>query len=212
MMTRRKRPQSPGVFRLLVAVGIGGMAAAGTGCSPVSLMPSLDDELRAGLAHMVESAQDDLWSYRDSLATAPEATLAEIDFVSDARPSYLDPTFVPDGGVYTVLGVSSSPDGSTLTLATSAGAESGGGFFYQSRSAAVCFALRFPVGERAIHTDTSDCTDGHGHGLRDLADYARHGDPIPLDDFDVRRTVTEVDFAPLPCQCSSGGSCDCPGG
>src|SRR3546814_4473928 len=104
------------------------MTAVGSGCSAVSLTPSLDEELHAGLAHMIESAQDDLWWYRDSLATDPEGTLPQIDSVSDARPSYEDPAFVPHGGVYTLVDVSSSPEGSTLTLATSAGAESGGGW------------------------------------------------------------------------------------
>jgi len=188
------------------------MAAVTTGCSSVSLTPSLDDELHADLTHMVESARNDLWSYRDSLATDPEGTLPQIGSVSDARPLYEDPTAVLKGGVYTLLGVSSSHEGAALTLATSADAHSGGGWFYQSRSAAVCFVLRFPVEERVVHADPSDCTDGRGHGLIDVADYARHGDPISLRELDVRRTVTEADFQPLPCQCSSGGRCDCPGG
>lgn len=196
----------------MVAASLSALAMATAGCSGVSLTSSLEDELRTGLAHMVESAQEDLWRYRDSLAADPEAALLQIDFVSDARPSYDDPAFVPGGGTYVILGVSSSPEGASLTLATSAGASSGGGWFAQSRSAAVCFTLQFPVEDQSIHTDTSDCTDGQGHGLSDVTEYERHGDPISLDDLDVRRTVTEDDFQPLPCQCSSGGDCNCPGG
>lgn len=46
-----------------------------------------------------------------------------------------------------------------------------------------------------------------------LADAVeRHGGPVPLGDLTVRRTVTAADFQPLPCQCHSGGSCECPGG
>jgi hypothetical protein len=72
--------------------------------------------------------------------------------------------------------------------------------------------MRFPKTESTIYTDPSDCSDGQGHGLREIAEFDRHGDPISLDELDVRRVVTEADFQPLPCQCGSGGSCDCPGG
>lgn len=212
MARRRFKPRTSRATRSLAAAGVSVLGLVAAGCSTVSFTPSLDDELHARLAHMVESAQDDLWWYRDALAADPEATLPQIDFVSDARPSYDDPALVPGGGTYTLLGVSSSPEGTSLTLATSAGASSGGGWFYQSRSAAVCFTLHLPLDDAAIQTSASDCTDGRGHGLSDVADYARHGEPVSLDVLDVRRTVTEEDYRPLPCRCSSGGDCDCPGG
>lgn len=140
---QRRRTNS--AFRLLVVAGIGGMAAVTTGCSSVSLTPSLDDELHADLTHMVESARNDLWSYRDSLATDPEGTLPQIGSVSDARPLYEDPTAVLKGGVYTLLGVSSSHEGAALTLATSADAHSGGGVLSVAECRGV---LRFTVPRR----------------------------------------------------------------
>lgn len=212
MTARTARRRAATLRSLFGALVCGVVVVVGSGCSAITLMPSLDDELDRSLAHMVESAQDSLWDFRDGLATDPEATLPQTGFVSDARPAYQDPAFTVGGGSLTLLGLSTSPEGTTLILATSGGASSGGGWFYQSRSAAVCFTLRFPVDEAAIHTEPSDCSDGQGHGLKDLAEFERHGDPVPLDDLDVRRTVTEADFPALPCQCSSGGDCDCPGG
>lgn len=171
-----------------------------------------DGELYRSLAHMVESAQEDLWQFREDLAHDPEATIPEIWFVSDARPIYGDPSFAVGGGTYTLLGASTTSEGSTLTLATSGSTESGGGWFYSHKRAAVCFELFFPAEEAAIHTSSSDCTDGNGHGLADVPAFERHGAPVSIDELTLRRTVTDEDFQPLPCQCSSGGSCECPGG
>lgn len=207
-MTRRRQ-----VKRIVLSVlACGSVTVAAAGCSTFTLTPSLEGQLHDNLAYMVESAQDDLWEYRDQLARDPEGTLAGIGFVSDARPAFEDPVNEVGGGTYILLGLSSSPEETTLVLATSAGASSGGGWFYQSRTAAVCFTLRFPQAESAIHTDSSDCTDGRGNSLSDLPEAERYGEPIPLDGLDVRRTVTDADFKPLPCQCHSGGDCNCPGG
>lgn len=171
-----------------------------------------DEALHRSLAGMVEGSPEDLWQFRDQLAHHAEATIPEIWFVSDARPIYDDPAYAVGGGTYTLLGVATTPEGSTLTLATSAGTESGGGLFYSQRNAAVCFNLFFPSAEQAIHTSSSDCTDGNGHGLADGPEFERFGVPISLDDMTLRLIVTSEDFPPLPCQCTSGGSCDCPGG
>ncbi|GGD64761.1 hypothetical protein [Microbacterium murale] len=199
--------------RMLVLAVLGGVITATAGCSTSLMMPSLDDRLKGSLASMIESAQDDLWQFRGALATDPEGTLPGISFVSDARPAYGDPAFAVGEGAYTLLGVASSPDAATLTLATSAGASTGGGWFYESRNATVCFTLRFPTTESAIHTGPADCSDGQGHRLSDVENFfERHGDPIPFEELDVRATVTEADFQPLHCQCYSGSECDCPGG
>lgn len=193
-----------------VAIGLSALLAAGCG-----VMPSPEAELKDALARSVDGAQDTFWPYRADIVSDPEAAIARIGFVSDVRPAYADPAVVPAGGLYKLLGLATSDDGTTLILATSAGVETGGGLFYDQRSAAVCFELRFPAGERKIHTLSSDCTDGAGHGLADVADvidYSRYGEPEPIDGLDVRRTVTAEDYPSLPCQCASGGTCDCPGG
>lgn len=193
-----------------MAIGLAALLATECG-----VMPSPETELQDALAGSVNRAQDTFWPYRVGIVSDPETAITRIGFLSDVRPAYVDPSFVPAGGSYKLLGLSASADGTSLILATSAGVETGGGLFYDQRSAAVCFELRFPAGERKIHTLASDCTDGAGHGLADVADvidYARYGEPQSIDGLDVRRTVTAEDYPSLPCQCASGGTCDCPGG
>lgn len=170
-----------------------------------------DEELHGALAHMVEEAQEDLWQFREPLLADAEGTIPQIWFVSDARPFFDDPSSVMGGGTYTLVDAVTTAEGVTLTLATSAGVESGGGWFYSQRSGAVCFDLQFPASEAALHAEESDCTNANGQGL-ELPIFTRHGGPVPLGDLTVRRTVTAADFQPLPCQCHSGGSCECPGG
>ncbi|MEZ3155516.1 hypothetical protein AB1K56_01175 [Microbacterium sp. BWR-S6Y] len=201
-----------GAHRIIGSVAIGLAALLAAGCG---VMHSPESNLEDSLARMVEGAQDSLWPYRADIVSDPEAAVARVGSVSDVRPAYVDPAFVPAGGTYKLLGVTTSAEGTSLILATSGGSETGGGLFYDYRSAAVCFELRFPAGERRIDTLASDCTDGQGHGLADVAeviDYTRHGEPRSIDGLDVRRTVTAEDYPTMPCQCSSGGTCDCPGG
>lgn len=186
-----------------IVAGLWGM----TGCAP-----SFDQLVDDSLADSVENAQDDLWDYRRALVTDPEQTIAEVGFLSDARPIYDDPAHILGGAQYTLLAASSSAKETTLTLVAIGGAQTGGGWWYKQGSAVVCFDLRFPADEEAIYTESSDCTDGEGHGLADIAVFAQHGEPIPLDQLDVRRAVTKTDYPPPICQCHSGGDCDCPGG
>ncbi|MEI3849244.1 MULTISPECIES: hypothetical protein [unclassified Microbacterium] len=176
-----------------------------------SQAPRRDDELYDALAHMVEGAQEDLWEFREPLLADAEATIPQIWSISDARPYFDDPSIDIGAGTYTLVDSETTAEGVTLTLATSASVEAGAGWFYSQRSGAVCFDLQFPAAEAALHVEESDCTNANGQGL-ELQLLKQHGAPIPLGDLTVRRTVTDADFTPLPCQCHSGGSCDCPGG
>lgn len=195
------------IVRYSSSIAIVAGLCAVTGCAP-----GIDQLVDESLADDVEGAQDALWEYRGALLADPEQTIAGIDFLADARPIYEDPAYVLGAGQYTLLAASGSAEGTTLTLVAVGGAQTGGGWWYQQQSAVVCFDLRFPADEDAIHTEASDCSGGGGHGLGDIADFDQYGEPISLDELDVRRTVTEADHPPPICQCHSGGDCDCPGG
>lgn len=174
--------------------------------------PSVDTLVERSLADSVENAQDDLWSYREQVIADPDAAIASIDFVSDARPIYDDPTYDMGDAQYVLLATSSSPGEATLTLVAFGGAETGGGLWYEQESAVVCFDLRFSADDDSLHTEPSDCTDGQGNGVDDIPGFDEHGEPIALDRLEVRRTVTPADHPPPICQCHSGSECDCPGG
>lgn len=129
----------------------------------------------------------------------------------DARRAYTDPTHEVSPGSWTLLELEQNADGTTLTLVTSARYESGGGLFAESRGGFTCYTLRVAPDASWFDTKPSDCTDGQGHGLSDLFDVTET-EIVPLAYFDVQRTLDASDHEPLPCQCSSGGECDCPGG
>lgn len=195
----------------LVVMPIVASPKSTAGAADDSPAPRRDDELNDALAYMVEEAQEDIWQFREPLLDDAEATIPRIWFISDARPYFDDPSIDIGAGTYTLVDSVATAEGVTLTLATSAGVETGGGWFYSQRSGAVCFDLQLPATEAALHVEESDCTNANGEGL-ELPIFQRHGAPIPLSDLTVRRTVTDADSKPLPCQCHSGGSCDCPGG
>lgn len=79
-------------------------------------------------------------------------------------------------------------------------------------TAAVCFTLVFPQNEATILTEPADCGDRGPTEPPALPGFDDATRAVPLDELDVRLRVTEEDYPVLPCQCASGGDCDCPGG
>ena len=164
-----------------------------TGCSA-----SIDDIVDRSLERSVEDAQDSFWPYRDKIASDPESTLADLDFVADFRSGE------SEGASILLLGVADSSDGPTLTLLGTGGAQTGGGWWYDQADAAVCFALSFPTDEKMILTSRAECPPG--------APVDEYDSVVPLDDLNPRLVVTAADYPPSICQCYSGSVCDCPGG
>jgi hypothetical protein len=170
------------------------------------------DPLNDALAEQVEEAQDDLWPYRDAMVQDVEATVQEVGFIGDARAVLADSAAEPLSGTYTLLDASTTPDSTQVTLALTASSETGGGWWYSRRTAAVCFTLVFPHTELTILTQPADCGSTDPSEPPALPGFELATRAVPLDELDVRLTVTEDDYPVMPCQCASGGDCDCPGG
>lgn len=187
--------------RPLLRVGVATTVAvtailALTGCAP-----SLTDRVKSSAADAVEHAQDDLWEYRDGFVSDPEETLAQLAYITDTRNGLPDPD---QYGQYTLMGMDTGADGTSLTLLASGGASNGGGWWYEQRTAAVCFTLTFPASEDSILTAPAECVD--------IPQLDLYDEILPLDALDVRREVTSADYPAPICQCYSGSECDCPGG
>ena len=180
----------------LVAVPLLTLALAACG-------PSIIDQTRASVADSVERAQDDLWPYRADLATDPETTIAELGIFTDARNGAPAPA---DGfyAQYELINLTTTSDESRITMLSAGGATTGGGWTYDQRDAATCYTLIFPVAGDRIDTEAADCGD--------IPRLAKYDEVIDFDELDVRREVTVADHPAPICQCTSGGSCDCPGG
>lgn len=167
-----------------------------TGCAP-----SIDDLVSNSLEDSVEKAQDSLWEYRDQLASSPDATVPDLYFVRDARGGVDD----PDANYsYTLFALDVTADDATLTLLATGGAQTGGGWWYEQRNAAVCFKLTFPRDEKTIETTPASCPD--------VTLLDRFDEVVRLEDLSPRLVVTEDDHPALTCQCHSGSDCECPGG
>ncbi|WP_314650766.1 hypothetical protein [uncultured Microbacterium sp.] len=181
------------------------MVAAATAAVAVltltSCGPSITDLVERSTASSVEDMQDDLWEYRDDIVADPETTVVAlgrfIDFRQGVPPGYTR------GGTL-LLDVSDASDGPALTLLTSGGASTGGGWTYDQQTAAVCFTLTFPTTRDRIVTTPAMCPD-----LPQLENFDRI---YSLEELDVRREVTIADYPAPICQCHSGSECDCPGG
>lgn len=176
-------------------------ASASVACAALVLTgcgPSIDVLVDRSLESSVEDAQDELWPFRDRIAADPEATLADLYFVSDFRDGEGEAASI------TLLDLADSPVGPTLTLIGSGGAQTGGGLWYDQADAAVCFGLTFPRDEKTIRTTAAECPD--------VAPVDGYDSVVSLDDLSPRLVVTEADYPRPICQCSSGSPCDCPGG
>lgn len=165
-----------------------------TGCAP-----SIGTLVRDSLAESVEDAQDSLWEHRDQIVSDPEAAVAGLGFVHDAREGADD-----GSGLYTLVALDQADDTVTLTLVVGGGATTGGGHWYQQSSAATCVDFVFPQAAAEIRAEDAVCGD--------IPDADRYDEVVPFRDLDVRESVTAADYPPPICQCHSGGDCDCPGG
>lgn len=192
----------PNRWARLAAVAVVSMSTLSlAGCISVD---SLDDALNTSMSHMVAEAQDVVWDRRDGLAADPEAALPTVWGMTDARQVPTDPG-APHGS-WQVLDVVRSDQESTLTLVTSAGAATGGGWMYQSKQAYTCFSLTVAVD--AIETEPAECDESIPMALFNDSDMTF----MPLDQVAFRPHVDSTDHPAPICQCYSGSPCDCPGG
>lgn len=190
MVVRAVAVRSVAVLAALVALpGLSGCA------------PSIGDRVNSSLEESVEAAQDSLWEYRDRLASDPEATIPELSFVQDAREGVWD---LEVSRTYTLFALDTTADDATLTLLATGGVETGGGWWYEQRDAAVCFDLTFPRDHESIETTPAACPD--------VPMLDGFDEVVPLEDLSPRLVVTEEDHPAPVCQCHSGSDCDCPGG
>lgn len=191
-------------WRCLAAVALASAATLTlAGCGYID---SIDDTLKSNLSDMVAGAQDAVWDLRAELAVDPESALPAVHGMSDARAAAADPT--TPRGTWEILEVSQSDHGATLTLVTSAGAETGGGWMYQSKAAYTCFSLTVTVDE--IVTAPADCEETISLTLFDRSDDDMTF--MPLDEVAFRPHVDSTDHPAPICQCYSGSPCECPGG
>lgn len=164
--------------------------------------------VRGSLRQSAEQAQDLMWHLRGGLLEDAEGTVAAESYIADARPSFVDAaTPLPDGQ-YTLLAIIESDSEVALTFATTSKVTTGGGLFTAEASGTTCYTLRLPRDQAVLTTSAADCADKLGTPLADLvADVSI----VSFDTLNVRASVTAADYF-IPCQCSSGGDCDCPGG
>lgn len=183
--------------RVAAGVALVLAAAALAGCAQ-----SIDSLVRDNLADEVEQAQDTLWEYRDQIARDPEAAVAGLDFLADARAGAVD-----GAGPYTLVDLRSAADKTTLTLVVRGGATTGGGMWAEQAYALTCVDVVFPRAVDEIRVEEAACAD-----IPDIPDVRSYEEIVPFGELEVRETVTAEDYPPPICQCHSGGDCDCPGG
>ncbi|MFJ4253704.1 hypothetical protein [Microbacterium sp. NPDC090003] len=181
---------------ITAAVSVAATAILLTAC-----VPSITDILQRSTASSVEQMQDELWPYRDEIVADPEQAIIDLGYILDARQGV--PPKYNRGGTL-LLDMSDAGNGPALTLLTTGGAETGGGWTYDQQSAAVCFTLTFPLTRDRIVATPAACPD-----IPQLEHFDR---VYSLDDLDVRGEVTVADYPAPVCQCYSGSPCDCPGG
>lgn len=180
--------------RVAAGVALVLTASALAGCAP-----SIDSLVRDNLAGGVEEVQDTLWEYRDQIARDPEAAVAGLDFLGDARAGVVE-----GARPYTLVDLESAADGATLTLVVRGGATTGGGLWAEQALALTCVDFVFPRAVDEIRVEEAACTD--------VPDIRSDEEIVPFRDLPVRESVTAEDYPPPICQCHSGGDCDCPGG
>lgn len=190
------------------------LSAAGVvcGCALLSPEAQVDRQLKSELADMVEGAQDATWQFRDGLAADPEAVMPEVWGIADARPVLSDPTLEVPVGTWALIDLAQTDEGTSLTLTTKVEVARGGGFFITSAEGRVCFQLLVAADGSRIDTLPADCGDTVGPALGDEVRDDGWSIEVGLEELDLRLSVDSSDYRPLPCQCHSGGDCDCPGG
>lgn len=199
--------------RLGATAGLGACALVTlSGCAVFDPAAQTQASLRSDLADAIEDSQDTIWEFRHELLADAEATLQNVWGLADARPAFADPTMPASSGSYTLIRLTEDSDSTDLTFLRPTSLSTGGGFWYSTSEAITCYTLVIAGDASQISTVPSDCTDGAGV---DRTGYLSDDDTpnfVPLEELDVRLTVDNSDYLPPPCQCSSGGTCDCPGG
>ncbi|MCE4024785.1 hypothetical protein LXM50_02230 [Microbacterium sp. Au-Mic1] len=189
--------------RIIGALMVGACAALISGCAAWSPQADAERSARQGLAAMVEKSQDQIWQFRALLSRDPESALPDIDGLVDLRLHSAE-------GSWLLTDLRRDDSGTAMTLTTSAGGESGGGLFYAQVSLRTCWTLIVAPDGTRIDTEAADCDEGAAAGR--APEPLREATIVPLTDLEVRSHVDETDYPALPCQCSSGEVCDCPGG
>lgn len=191
------------------------LAIAGViyGCAWLSPDAQMDRQLKSQLADRVEQAQDAVWSDRSTLLAGADNAIAAINGMVDGRPALAGTSAEVPSGLWTLVDLDETSDGLALTLTFADEVTRGGGWMEMSAEARVCFILAVSPDGSRVDTFPAACGEVVGIHLADHADPGFAPTPeVSLNDLDVRRTVTSADYHPLPCQCYSGGDCDCPGG
>lgn len=182
---------------------VGACIALGSACAPWPLQSGAEDSARQGLVHMVEKSQDRIWPFRAALSHDPEGALASIYGLADVRRTSAD-------GSWLLTDLRQDASGTALTLMTSASGETGGGLFYAQVSLRTCWTLVVAPDGSGIDTTSADCVGILVVGR--LPEAMVEASAVALDDLTVRRHVDATDYPAVPCQCSSGELCECPGG
>lgn len=177
------------------------------GCSVISFN-SAENAARRDLRADAEHAQDLVWHLRDELFEDAEGTLAGTGYIADLRPTLRDRSVPVPRGEYILVALADTDTEVAVTLASTAEGTVGGGWFTEDVKGAACYTLHLPRTRDELTTSDSDCTDGSNGALSDV------WPGMPLLSFGslgARASVDASDYY-IPCQCSSGGECDCPGG
>jgi len=174
-----------------------------TGCAAWSPHSDAERSARQGLVQLIEESQDHIWPFRVALSHDPEAALPNIYGLTDIRRTSAE-------GSWWLTDLRQDAAGTAMTLTTSAGGESGGGLFYAQVSLRTCWTLVVDPNGSRIDTISADCDERPATGL--LPEAPAAATVVPLDDLTVRRHVDATDYPAVPCQCSSGELCECPGG
>jgi hypothetical protein len=196
------------VVRGCAAAGCAAIVLATAGCAVLLPVGRADASVVTHLQDAIEHGQDLVWHLRDVLLADAEQTIAGQDYIADARPSLADPAVPLPARQYTLLSIAETEGEVAVTFATTAEVTTGGGFFTDSASGTACYTFHLPRDRTELTTTGADCADAAGVSLGRLQPEMR---VVPLHALAVRERLTAEDYF-IPCQCSSGGDCDCPGG
>lgn len=199
--------------QITASVGVAlGLVISMSGCALLDPAARVQSDLRISMADAIEDSQDTIWDFRRELRADAEATLGAVSGLVDARPAFADPAANAPSGSYTLIRLSEDSDSTDLTFIRSSSTTSGGSFWYSTSHAVTCYTLVIAADASQISTVPSDCTDADGIDRTAFLSDGDNPNLIALGDLDVRLHVDESDYRALACQCSSGGTCDCPGG
>lgn len=184
----------------LVLLGLGGCA-----------QPSEHDQIDADLVEAIEASQDYFWGFRHELADGAEAALATMDAAGDLRPLVDDSTYQQQPRQFQVIGVDQGESEATLTLLAVGSASVPGWRSDSTVDGYTCYTL-WANHNMPLVTEAASCATPDGRNFVTLLNPTDEDPYITsVDELEVRREVDSLTYQ-QPCQCSSGGTCECPGG